>query len=820
MTDPGSENWPRVSALFNELVSLDSAERAERLSQLRADEPQVKAAVESLLHADAAADERLARFEFGLADMVRNSASPISGSSNPDPLKLIGRNVSHFEILGHVASGGMGVVYRAKDIRLSRIVALKFPLPHHQLDPAVKERFLREARSAGSLEHVNLCTVLEADESEEGVFLAMPLYPGETLKHRLVRDRLSLEDSLAIAEQIAAGLACAHAAGIIHRDLKPGNVMLLPDGTVKILDFGLAKATDVSKTKSGMTLGTVSYMAPEQVRGGKVDERADLWSLGVALYEMLTGVRPFTGDHEASIANAILNAEPRSPTFLRRDLPRSVHSLVTTLLQKDPRSRYQSAHDLMFDIAAIRKGEAASFRPSLRPRALSWMSRRRIPIAFLLIAGLAGAVASSAPRLMSALNKPTDNEEAYQLYLRGRSYEQSGPMAAAESLYSRAITLDSGFALARARLAIVYAACVYGGSRDCYRRDLADRLIDRTDQIKREAQAALRFEPNLADAHLAMGLYWEIRQMPDSALAQLEIARKGLDKSGDLHAAIGRSYRAKGQWVTAIKELERAIVLDPKDATSIADLATTLSRLRRYDESVRYWNRYLTLVPDAYQGMIIKGNVYLRWWGTVDTLATLFHQLPIEWQKRSYMMRVLIARIQNKPQEALVALDEAPSGAPADPPEYMSISLKRAQLYSDMQDSTRARAYFDTARIEMERAIALEPNDYRRHVALGLAYAGLGRIEDAKRAALGAMSSTPLSRNVVSGTTAMRGAAAIFAQLPPYHSEAIRILDQLMRLPAGREASVPLLKVEPEWKPLRGKPEFEQLLVKYSSRDP
>lgn len=819
MTSPGGEYWARLSSLFNELVSLDSAQRTERLSQIGAAEPRLKTAVESLLAADASADKRLAKFEFGVSDLLRDSASS-SSLRNADPLRLIGRTISHFQVLDHVASGGMGVVYRATDIRLDRIVALKFPLPHYQLDPAVKERFLREARAAGSLEHVNLCTVFEAGESEEGVFLAMPLYPGETLKNRLTRGPLPFEDALGIAEQVAAGLACAHEAGVVHRDLKPGNVMLLPDGTVRILDFGLAKAADVSKTKSGVTLGTVSYMAPEQIRATKVDQRADLWSLGVMLYEMLTGVRPFTGEHEVSIANAILNAEPESPASLRKELSRPVQFLLTTLLQKDPRCRYQTARELMADIAAIRKGDATTFRPLLGPRAMSWMSRRRIPIVSLLILALGAAIAWSAPRVMSDLSKPTSNEEAYQLYLRGRSYELSGPMAAAESLYRKALALDSGFALAHARLAVVYAVCRPGGSRDCYRRDLADRRIDRTEQIRQEASNALRLDRQLADAHFAMGLYWEQRQMPDSSLAEFNLARKGLNKRGELHAAIGRTYRAKGQWELAIRELERSIQLDPRDATSIADLATTLSRLRRYDESIHNWNRYLTLVPDAYQGTLIKGNAYLRWRGTVDTLAALFRALPPDWQRRSYTTRVLIARIQNRPGEALAALRNAPSRVPDDPTTYLSIFLQTAQVYSDMHDSVHARAYFDTARVEMERAVAVKPDDFRRHVALGLAYAGLGRIDDARREALRATRSMPVSRTVVSGTTALRGAAEILAQLPQYHSEAIRILDQLMRMPAGREASVHFLEVDPAWKPIRAEPAFRQLLTKYSSREP
>ena len=164
----------------------------------------------------------------------------------------------------------MGVVYAADDLQLGRAVALKFPLPHQHLIRSVKERFMQEARSAAALDHPNLCTVHEIGESDHGVFLAMPLYPGETLKDRLARrGPLPPSESIEIATQVTAGLASAHAAGIVHRDLKPGNVMLLPDGTVKVLDFGLAKIRDVSLTRSRMTLGTLGLCAPEQIRNGR-----------------------------------------------------------------------------------------------------------------------------------------------------------------------------------------------------------------------------------------------------------------------------------------------------------------------------------------------------------------------------------------------------------------------------------------------------------------------------------------------------------------------------------------------------------------------
>ena len=377
--DPG--RWEEIHTTFDALVELEPTARASRLETLGTTDPQLRAAVESLLGADAEVDQRLALLESTLLPVV---------TSAPDLLGLTGHSISHFRVLEPLGTGGMGVVYRAEDTRLDRPVALKFLLPHIGLDAVAKARFLREARSVAALDHPNLCTVHEVGESEDGrLFLAMTLYRGEPLKIRLARDgTLPVDEALAISRQIAEGLSCAHEAGIVHRDLKPGNVMLLPDGTVKIFDFGLAKVRDQSLSSSNARMGTAAYMAPEQMRGATVDTRADLWALGVVLYEMLTGTRPFTGEHDVAIAHAILHSDPKPPSILRPDVPRGIDDVVLALLNKDAADRPASAQEL---VARLDRGTKSSFHlGGAWPR---WLARRRIAaIGALAIAGGIGAL--------------------------------------------------------------------------------------------------------------------------------------------------------------------------------------------------------------------------------------------------------------------------------------------------------------------------------------------------------------------------------------------------------------------------------------------
>ena len=347
-----AQRWEEVQGTFDELIEMDAFDRAGRLASLAISDPELHRALESLLKADAEVDTRLAPID---------SALLLGGSCRADPLGLAGHTMSHFHIHEALGAGGMGVVYRADDTRAGRTVALKFLLPHHNLDGAARSRFLREAHAVAVLDHPNLCTVYEFGTSDDGrLFMALALYDGENLRARLSRDgRVSVRETIDIARQIAAGLQAAHAEGIVHRDLKPANVMLLPDGTVRILDFGLAKARDHSLSTISVRLGTVSYMSPEQIRAGDIDGRADLWALGVVIYEMLTGQKPFRGDEKVSIADAILHAQPESPSRYQPGLPDALEGIVLRLLEKDLTRRYASADDLLRDLARIRIPPAA-----------------------------------------------------------------------------------------------------------------------------------------------------------------------------------------------------------------------------------------------------------------------------------------------------------------------------------------------------------------------------------------------------------------------------------------------------------------------------
>ena len=310
---------------------------------------------------------------------------------------MVGTTVSHYRVAEKIGEGGMGVVYKALDVKLGRTVALKFVRPELIESAHHKERFVREAQAIAALEHPNICTIHEIDEADGQTFFAMAFVDGESVKDKISGRPLKLEDALDIAIQTAEGLDAAHAKGVVHRDIKPANLITNAGGQVKIMDFGLARLADrPSVTRSATILGTPAYMSPEQAQGSSGDSRSDLWSLGAVLYEMLTGRPPFAVEHGAAVLHAILHEEHEPITAVRAGLPIELDRILEKALAKRPEERYQHARDLLIDLRQLR-ARLESGVPRLRGRregaaTLRSMVRERAAWAMLVAALVAACI--------------------------------------------------------------------------------------------------------------------------------------------------------------------------------------------------------------------------------------------------------------------------------------------------------------------------------------------------------------------------------------------------------------------------------------------
>jgi serine/threonine-protein kinase len=293
---------------------------------------------------------------------------------------MIGTTISHYKILEKLGGGGMGVVYKAQDARLDRLVALKFLPPDLTRDTEARQRFIHEAKAASALQHPNICTIHDIDETSDGqLFIVMDCYDGETLKDRIAEGQLPIDDCVNICTQVAQGMAKAHECGIIHRDIKPANIMIGKDGIARIVDFGLAKlSSQTVVTKRGSTLGTAAYMSPEQAGGEQVDQRTDIWSLGVVLYEMTTGKKPFDSEYEQALVYSIINQVPKAMREIRPDVPEAIEQMCRRAMAKDAKDRYQTAAELITDLGSYKSGT----RLSQKTRKIVSKKRR------LLLAGL------------------------------------------------------------------------------------------------------------------------------------------------------------------------------------------------------------------------------------------------------------------------------------------------------------------------------------------------------------------------------------------------------------------------------------------------
>ena len=668
---------------------------------------------------------------------------------------LVGQTIGHYKISESIGTGGMGEVYLATDITAGRKAALKLLPLRFTGDAERLKRFQREARAVVGLNHPNIVTVYEIGEDHSTHYIASELIEGETLRQRLMRGRIELVEAVDVAIQVANALVAAHETGIVHRDIKPENIMLRPDGYVKVLDFGIAKlaeqqvplttprdeALSLVETNLGSILGTVRYMSPEQACGGQVDKRTDIWSLGVVLYEMLTGHAPFTGDTPKEVMSSILEKEPPPLTHYIAHAPAELQQIISKTLRKDRKERYHSAHELLQALKDLRRKLEADLERAAAPLWLRWARSPAALVFVLTIAALALALpfyrhrnlATSLPPDKSIAVLPFENlsdEKEHAAFAdgvqddiltklakiadlkvisqtsvmdyRGKrnlrqvgndlgvSYVLEGSVRRssthlrlnAQLIDTRTDThvwaqqydrdLDDLFAIqseiaqkvaerlnakvtSAERLAIeekpttdLTAFELYSRASDLLTADTSKAIdllnqavardpsflkaycllvvahdalyafFDHTPARLALAEAAVgeasRIRPNAGETHWARAyhLYNGYRDY-DGALAELEVARRSLPNDPYVFKLMGSIQRRQGRWEESIRNLERAVELDPRDVRILTQTGLSYGMFRRYAEQKSKLDRALTVAPNDVNVKADRAFVEVDW---------------------------------------------------------------------------------------------------------------------------------------------------------------------------------------------------------------